>query len=74
VETGIGDIHTAMLSVLPPAWAAAVCDEVTVDFDTTEVEVYGPGNGGWLFNYQGQRCGCLHEASWAQTTTVLVRI
>ncbi|MGH7926856.1 MAG: hypothetical protein ACREQV_03570, partial [Candidatus Binatia bacterium] len=41
VETGIGDIHTAMLAALPPARAAALCDEVTIDLDTTDVEVYG---------------------------------
>ena len=41
VETGIGDIHTAMLAALPPARAAALCDQVTIDLDTTDVEVYG---------------------------------
>ena len=39
VETGIGDIHTAMLAALPPARAAALCDQVTIDLDTTDVEV-----------------------------------
>jgi hypothetical protein len=41
VETGIGDIHAAMLAALPAARAAALCDEVTIDLDTTDVEVYG---------------------------------
>jgi hypothetical protein len=71
VETGIGEIHTAMLAALPPARAAALCEEVTIDLDTTDVEVYGPKKRGVAFNYQGQRCGRPHVASWAQTATVL---
>ncbi|MGH3611452.1 MAG: IS1380 family transposase [Pseudonocardia sp.] len=71
VETGIGDIHTAMLAVLPPARAAALCEAVTIDLDTTDVEVYGPKKRGVAFNYQGQRCGRPHVATWAQTATAL---
>ncbi|MGH3684394.1 MAG: IS1380 family transposase [Pseudonocardiaceae bacterium] len=71
VETGIGDIHTAMLTALPPARAAALCSEVTIDLDTTDVEVYGRKKRGVAYNYQGQRCGRPHVATWAQTATVL---
>jgi hypothetical protein len=71
VETGIGDIHTAMLAALPPRRAAALCDQVTIDLDTTDVEVYGPKKRGVAFNHQGQRCGRPHVATWAETTTVL---
>jgi hypothetical protein len=71
VETGIGEIHSAMLAALPPARAAALCDAVTIDLDTTDVEVYGPKKRGVAYNYQGQRCGRPHVASWAQTATVL---
>jgi len=71
VETGIGDIHTAMLAALPPARAAALCDQVTIDLDTTDVEVYGSKKRGVAYNYQGQRCGRPHVASWAEMTTVL---
>ncbi|MGH3944998.1 MAG: IS1380 family transposase [Pseudonocardiaceae bacterium] len=71
VETGIGDIHTAMLAALPPARASALCEEVTIDLDTTDVEVYGRKKRGVAFNYQGQRCGRPHVASWAQTATAL---
>ncbi|MGH3710614.1 MAG: transposase, partial [Pseudonocardiaceae bacterium] len=62
VETGIGDIHTAMLTALPPARAAALCSEVTIDLDTTDVEVYGRKKRGVAYNYQGQRCGRPHVA------------
>lgn len=71
VETGVGDIHTAMLAALGPRRAAALCDQVTIDLDTTDVEVYGRQKRGVAFNHQGQRCGRPHVATWAQTATVL---
>jgi Transposase DDE domain group 1 len=71
VETGIGDIHTAMLAALSPTRAAALCETVTIDLDTTDVEVYGPKKRGVAYNYQGQRCGRPHVATWAQTATAL---
>ncbi|HZA18895.1 MAG TPA: hypothetical protein VE645_18780 [Pseudonocardiaceae bacterium] len=57
METGIGDIHTAMLAALGPARAAALCGQVTIDLDTTDVEVYSRQKRGVVFNHQGQRCG-----------------
>ena len=71
VETGVGDIHAAMLAALPRQRAAALCETVTIDLDTTDVEVYGPKKRGMAYNYQGQRVGRPHVASWAETTTTL---
>jgi hypothetical protein len=71
VETGIGDIAAAALAALPAARAEALCDQVTIDLDTTDVEVYGRQKRGVAYNYQGQRCGRPHVATWAQTATVL---
>jgi hypothetical protein len=71
VETGIGEIGAAMLATLPPERAMALCDEVTIDLDTTDVEVYGRKKRGVAVNHQGQRCGRPRVASWAQTATVL---
>jgi hypothetical protein len=71
VETGIGGIHTAMLAALPPKRAAALCETVTIDLDTTDVEVYGPKKRGVAYNYQGQRCGRPHVATWAEAATAL---
>jgi hypothetical protein len=71
VETGIGDIGAAMLAALPAQRAAALCAEVTIDLDTTDVQVYGRHKRGVAFNHQGQRCGRPHVATWAQTATVL---
>jgi len=47
VETGLGDVATAALAALPPERAAALCQAVTIDLDTTDVEVYG-SSVGWL--------------------------
>ncbi|HEV7453298.1 MAG TPA: transposase [Pseudonocardiaceae bacterium] len=71
VETGVGDIHTAMLAASSPKRVAALCETVTVDLDTTDVEVYGRKKRGVAYNYQGQRCGRPHVATWAETATVL---
>ena len=71
VETGIGDVHAAMLALLPAQQAARLCATVTIDLDTTDVEVYGRHKRGVAFNHQGQRVGRPHVATWAETATVL---
>jgi hypothetical protein len=57
VETGIGNIHTAMLAVLSPRRAAALCETVTIDLDTTDVEVYGRKKRGWPTTIWGSAVG-----------------
>jgi hypothetical protein len=71
VETGIGDIAAAALAALPAQRSAALCETVTIDLDTTDVEVYGRHKRGVAYNHQGQRCGRPHVATWAETATVL---
>ncbi len=71
VETGIGDIHARVLAVLAPQRAAGLCESVTIDLDTTDVEVYGRRKRGMAYNHQGQRCGRPHVATWAEMATVL---
>jgi hypothetical protein len=71
VETAVGDVHTAMLALLPAQRATALCEQVTIDLDATDVEVYGRHKRGVAFNHQGQRVGRPHVASWAETSTVL---
>jgi hypothetical protein len=44
---------------------------VTIDLDTTDVEVYSRHKRGVPYNHQGQRCARPHVATWAQTSTVL---
>src|SRR5512132_126566 len=70
VETGLGDVHDAALDLLgsvAPGRAQALCTDVTIDLDTTDVEVYGRLKRGVAFNHQGQRVGRPHVALWADT-------
>jgi len=67
-ETGLSAVTGRMLSLLPAARAAALTEgPVTIDLDTTDVEVYGRKKRGVAYNHQGQRVGRPHVASWAET-------
>ena len=57
-----------MVGLLPAERAAeAAQGPVTIDIDATDVEVYGSKKRGVAYNYQGQRAGRPHVASWAET-------
>ena len=71
VERGVAAATARMLRLLPARRAAALAEVVTVDLDTTDVEVYGRKKRGVAYNHQGQRVGRPHVASWAETGTVL---
>ena len=68
VETGLAVVTERMLGLLPPERAAALTEgPVTIDLDTTDVEVYGHKKRGVAYNHQGQRVGRPHVATWAET-------
>ena len=47
-----------MLALMPAPRAAALAEgPVTIDLDTTDVEVYGRKKRGVAYNHQGQRVG-----------------
>jgi Transposase DDE domain group 1 len=71
VETGVAAATGRMVRMLPARRAAGLAEQVTIDLDTTDVEVYGSKKRGVAYNYQGQRVGRPHVATWAETTTVL---
>jgi len=72
VETGLAAVTGRMLVLLPAARAAALTEgPVTIDLDTTDVEVYGRKKRGVAYNYQGQRVGRPHVAAWAETEITL---
>jgi len=71
VETGLAAVGERMLGLLPAQQRAGLTGTVTIDIDTTDVEVYGRLKRGVAYNYQGQRCGRPHVATWAETETVL---
>jgi hypothetical protein len=72
VEGGLAAVTGRMMALLPAPRAAALTDgPVTIDLDTTDVEVYGRKKRGVAYNHQGQRVGRPHVAAWAETETVL---
>ena len=72
VETGLAAVTGRMLNLLPAGRAAALAGgPVTIDLDTTDVEVYGRKKRGVAYNHQGQRVGRPHVAAWAETEIVL---
>jgi len=72
VESGLAVVTGRMLSLLPAERAAALAGgPVTIDLDTTDVEVYGRKKRGVAWNHQGQRVGRPHVAAWAETEIVL---
>ena len=72
VEHGLAVVTSRMLSLLPAERAAALTKwPVTIDLDTTDVEVYGRKKRGVAYNYQGQRVGRPHVAAWAEAEIVL---
>jgi hypothetical protein len=72
VEYGLAAVTGRMLALLPALRAAALAEgPVTIDLDTTDVEVYGRKKRGVAYNHQGQRVGRPHVASWAETEITL---
>jgi hypothetical protein len=71
VETGLAAVTERMLTLVPPGRAAALTEVATIDLDTTDVEVYGRKKRGITYNYQGQRVGRPHVATWAETGVTL---
>jgi hypothetical protein len=71
VEQGVAAATGRMMQLLPPERVAVLTEGATVDLDTTDVETYGRLKEGMAYNYQGQRVGRPHVATWAETTTVL---
>jgi Transposase DDE domain group 1 len=72
IETGVAVVTERMLALLPAARASELADgPVTIDLDTTDVEVYGRKKCGVAYNHQGQRVARPHVAAWAETEIVL---
>jgi Transposase DDE domain group 1 len=72
VERGLAAVTSRMLGLLPAERAAALAGgPVTIDLDTTDVEVYGRKKRGVAYNHQGQRVGRPHVAAWAETEIAL---
>ena len=58
VERGLAAVTGRVLDLLPAERAVALAGgPVTIDLDTTDVEVYGRKKRGVAYNHQGQRVG-----------------
>ncbi len=66
VETAIADLACRAFGLLPIERRVELAAKVTVDLDATDVEVYGSKKQGVAYNYQGQRSGRPHLATWAE--------
>ena len=71
VERGVATVTRRMLARLSAPRRQALLRSVTIDLDTTDVEVYGRHKRGVAYNYQGQRVGRPHVASWAELGVTL---
>jgi len=72
VEARLAAVTGRMLALLPAGRAAVLAEgPVTIDLDTTDVEVYRPNKRGVAWNHQGQRVGSPHVAAWAEAEIVL---
>lgn len=66
VETGAADLAVRGFDLLPADRKVALSAKVTLDLDSTDVEVYGSKKQGVAYNYAGQRSGRPHLATWAE--------
>ena len=66
IETAIADLADRAFSLLPVSRRVELGAKVTVDLDSTDVEVYGAKKQGVAYNYAGQRSGRPHLATWAE--------
>ena len=66
IETSIADLASRAFGLLPLERRVALSAKVTLDMDSTDVEVYGSKKQGVAYNYCGQRSGRPHLATWAE--------
>jgi len=72
IEAGSARVVARAFELLPAARREALrAGPVTIDLDSTDVEVYGRRKQGVAYNYQGQRVGRPHVATWAQAGLAL---
>jgi hypothetical protein len=67
IEAAASRLAARWLGLLPARRRSPlVLRPPTIDLDSTEVEVFGRGKSGVAYNYQGERAGRPHLASWAE--------
>lgn len=66
VEAAIADLVGCAFDLLPAQRRVELGASVTVNLDSTDVEVYGSKKQGVAYNYQRQRACSPHLATWAE--------
>lgn len=66
VEVAVAELARRAVDLLPVERKMALSAKVTIDLDSTDVEVYGSRKQGVAYNYAGQRAGRPHLATWAE--------
>ena len=72
IEVGLAELTGRWMSLLPADRRAELATRrPSIDLDSTDTEVDGRNKDGVAYNYQGQRCGRPHLASWAEASVPL---
>ncbi len=66
IEAATAELVGQAFELFAPQRRAALSGRVTIDMDSTDVEVYGSCKQGVAYNYAGQRSGRPHLATWAE--------
>jgi len=66
VESANAEVIARAVGLLPAVRRAKLQTTLTIDMDSTDVEVYGSRKEGVAYNYAGQRAGRPHLATWAE--------
>jgi hypothetical protein len=66
VEVANAAVIARAHGLLPQPRQTTLTRSVTIDMDSTDVEVYGSRKQGVAYNYAGQRAGRPHLATWAE--------
>jgi hypothetical protein len=66
IEAGVAELARRAFGLLRAVRRTRLCGRVTVDMDSTDIEVYGPRKQGVAYTYAGQRCSRVHLATWAE--------
>ena len=71
VESANAELVARGVGLLPAVRRAKLQTSLTIDMDSTDVEVYGSRKQGVAYNYAGQRAGRPHLATWAEAGLTL---
>ncbi|MGI8522525.1 MAG: transposase, partial [Nocardioides sp.] len=66
IESGNAEVIARAVALLGQARQSELASRLTIDMDSTDVEVYGSRKQGVAYNYAGQRAGRPHLGTWAE--------